>query len=99
LDALEGTIYFRALTEWELCGGSMVGACRRAFSVGNGMELAAVGLAIVYVGSSLCAFAALVGGLFALEVHPISGVLLTIGGMALLLYGVGGLCGTRPGKQ
>jgi len=63
------------------------------------MELAATGLAIVYVGSSLCAFAALVGGLFALEIYPIPGVLLTIGGMALLLYGVGGLCGTRRGKQ
>lgn len=58
-------------------------------------ELAALGLTVVYVGSSLIAFAALVTGLFALAVYPIVGVLLTLGGMALLLYGTAGLCGAQ----
>jgi hypothetical protein len=63
------------------------------------MELAAIGQGMIYIGWSLCAFAALVGGLFALAVCPILGVLLTIGGMALLLYGAAGLCGAHPRKK
>jgi hypothetical protein len=58
-------------------------------------KLAALGLTMIYVGSSLVAFAALVTGLFALAVYPIVGVLLTLGGMALLLYGTAGLCGAQ----
>lgn len=57
--------------------------------------MAAFGLTVVYVSSSLIAFAALVGGLFALAVYPVVGVLLTLGGMALLLYGTAGLCGAQ----
>jgi hypothetical protein len=52
-----------------------------------------------YAAWSLCAFGVLVGGLFALAVYPIAGVLLTIGGMALLLYGAAGLCGTHPRRK
>ncbi len=59
-------------------------------------RLAAIGRGISYVASSLCAFATLVSGLFALTAYPIMGVLLTIGGMALLLYGASGLCGAHP---
>jgi hypothetical protein len=43
-----------------------------------------------YLGVSLVAFAGLLTGLLALAVYPIMGVLLTILGMALLLYGVTG---------
>ena len=52
-------------------------------------------LRTVHVGASFCAFAALVAGLFALAAYPIMGVLLTIGGMALLLYGAAGLYAER----
>ena len=62
---------------------------------GTQEKLAAFGLTVVYVSSSLIAFAALVGGLFALAVYPVVGVLLTLGGMALLLYGTAGLCGAQ----
>jgi hypothetical protein len=62
------------------------------------MDLAATRLAL-YVGSSLCAFAALVAGLFALAAYPLGGVLLTIGGMALLLYGTAGLCGADQRRK
>lgn len=62
---------------------------------GRQEKLAAFGLTVVYVSSSLIAFAALVGGLFALAAYPIAGVLLTLGGMALLLYGTAGLCGAQ----
>jgi len=62
-------------------------------------ELAAIGQGMVYTGWSLCAFAALVAGLFALAVCPIVGVLLTIGGMALLLYGAAGLFGAYPRRK
>ena len=62
------------------------------------MDLAATWLAL-YVGSSLCAFAALVAGLFVLAVYPLVGVLLTIGGMALLLYGTAGLCGAYQRRK
>jgi len=47
----------------------------------------------VHLGASLSAFAALLGGLPMLSAYPIVGVLLMIGGMALLLYAVANLCG------
>jgi hypothetical protein len=62
-------------------------------------ELAAIWQGMVYAGWSLCAFGVLVGGLFALTVYPIVGVLLTIGGMALLLYGAAGLSGAHPRRR
>jgi hypothetical protein len=62
-------------------------------------ELAAIWQGMFYAAWSLCAFGVLVGGLFALAVYPIAGVLLTIGGMALLLYGAAGLCGTHPRRK
>jgi hypothetical protein len=62
---------------------------------GTQEKLAAFGLTVVHVSSTLIAFAALVGGLFALAAYPIVGVLLTLGGMALLLYGTAGLCGAQ----
>jgi len=66
----------------------------------NRTELVATGLVMVYVGSSLVAFIALVGGLLALAVYPLIGVLITLAGMALLLYGVAGLCGGQErGKR
>jgi hypothetical protein len=46
-----------------------------------------------YVVASLSSFLALLFGLFQLAIYPILGVLFTIGGMALLLYAVAGLCG------
>jgi len=46
-----------------------------------------------YLVASLSAFAALLFGLLELSVYPIVGALFTIGGMALLLYAVAGLCG------
>ena len=68
------------------------------FLCGERTELDATWLA-VYVGASLCAFAALVCGLFALAAYPLVGVLLTIGGMALLLYGTAGLCGAYQRRK
>jgi uncharacterized membrane protein YuzA (DUF378 family) len=50
----------------------------------------------VYLISSLSALVVLLVGLLALSVYPIVGALLTIGGMALQLYAVAGLCGA-PG--
>jgi len=61
--------------------------------------LAATAPVLAYVGWSLAAFAALVGGLLTLGVYPIFGVLLTLFGMALLLYGAAGLCGARYGRK
>lgn len=46
-----------------------------------------------YFVAFLSAFLVLLFGLFALSDDPIVGVLFTIGGMALLLYAVAGLCG------
>jgi hypothetical protein len=47
-----------------------------------------------YTGASLTAFGVLVAGFLVMSsVYPIWGVLLIIGGMALLLCGVAGLCG------
>jgi len=54
---------------------------------------------MVHVGSSVGAFAVLLGGLFALAVSPILGVLLMLGGMALLLHAVAGLCGARQQRK
>lgn len=62
---------------------------------GTQEKLAVFGVTVVYVSLSVIAFAALVAGLFALAVYPIVGVLLTLGGMALLLYGTAGLCGAQ----
>jgi len=45
-----------------------------------------------YLVSSLSAFVVLLAGLFALPVYPIVGALLTLGGMALQLFAVAGLC-------
>ena len=59
----------------------------------------ATGLVMVYMGSSLLALIALVGGLLALAVHPLTGVLVTLGGMALLLYAAAGLCGGQLGSK
>ena len=55
--------------------------------------MVATSLVMVYIGSSLVALIALVGGLLALAVHPLTGVLITLGGMALLLHAAAGLCG------
>jgi hypothetical protein len=77
----------------------LLAAHQRTSNARSRTELAAIGPGIVYVGSSLCAFAALMSGLFALAVYPLIGVLLTIGGMALLLYGAAGMCGAHRRKQ
>jgi uncharacterized membrane protein YuzA (DUF378 family) len=53
----------------------------------------------VYLVSSLSALVALFVGLLALPVYPIVGTLLTIGGMALQLYAVAGLCGAPVFKH
>lgn len=52
-----------------------------------------------YLASSLSAFIALLVGLFTLPIYPIVGALLVIGGMALELYAVAGLCGTAESKN
>jgi hypothetical protein len=52
-----------------------------------------------YLVWSLSAFIALLVGLFTLPVYPIVGALLVIGGMALQLYAVAGLCGTAESKN
>ena len=52
-----------------------------------------------YLVWSLSAFIALLVGLFTLPVYPIVGALLAIGGMALQLYAVAGLCGTAESKN
>ena len=46
----------------------------------------------LYLVVSLSAYLALLFGLFVLSANPIAGVLFVIGGMALLLYGLAGLC-------
>jgi len=47
----------------------------------------------------LAAFGGLLVGLFQLETHPLFGVLVMLGSMALLLRSVASLCGsTAPGK-
>jgi hypothetical protein len=62
--------------------------------------MAAGWLRAAHIGATFCAFAVLLIGLFALAIYPIGGVLLAISGMALLLYGVAGLCRTQviPGN-
>jgi hypothetical protein len=54
---------------------------------------------MVHVGSSVCAFAVLLGGLLALAVYPFVGVLLTLGGMVLLRCAAAGLGGASVRKQ
>jgi hypothetical protein len=61
--------------------------------------LAATRLVLVYVGSSRCALAALLGGLLMLAICPLAGVLLTLGGVALSLYGTAGLCGVQVRRR
>jgi len=46
----------------------------------------AYGLLMAFFGSSVWAFAAMLGGLLVLPVSPVAGVPLTLGGMALLLH-------------
>lgn len=53
----------------------------------------------MHIVSSLCAFVALLGGLIMLAVHPVLGVLVTVGGMALLLHAAAGLYGAAARKQ
>jgi hypothetical protein len=60
--------------------------------------MAAVWKVGIYLVASLSAFVVLLVGLLALAVYPIVGVLLMIGGMALLLYGVARLCGAEDLK-
>jgi len=48
---------------------------------------------------SLGAVSGLLLGLLTLTLYPIVGVLLVIAGMALLLYGVAGLCGAQEFKN
>ena len=61
------------------------------FEVQDGM--AATWKVGFYLVASLSAYPVLLFGLFALSANPIAGVLFTIGGMALLLYGLAGLYG------
>jgi hypothetical protein len=56
-------------------------------------EMAAPWKLRFYLVASLSAFVALLFGLFTLPSDPIVGVLFMVGGMALLLYAVAGLCG------
>ena len=58
--------------------------------------MAATRRVIVYTGWSLVALVTLVVGLEELAAYPIGGVLLTLAGMALSLYGVAGLLGVNP---
>jgi hypothetical protein len=62
-------------------------------------EMAATWKVWTYLASSLSAFTALLVGLFVLRVYPIVGALLVIGGMALQLYAVAGLCGAAESKN
>jgi hypothetical protein len=63
-------------------------------------EVGALELAMAYIASALCAFAVVVGGLLMLAIYPLAGVLLTLGGLALLLYALTNLCGIPDeGKQ
>ena len=61
--------------------------------LGTENVMATDGRRAIYVGMSLCAFAALLAGLLALGVYPIVGALLAIAAMATLLYAIAGLCG------
>ncbi len=55
---------------------------------------------MAYIGSSVCAFAAMWGGLLVLPVYRGAGVPLTLGGIALLLHAVARLREIRErGKQ
>ena len=48
--------------------------------------------AAAYLAGLLAGISAMLSGLFALEVHPIAGTLLTLGAMALLLSSLSELC-------
>jgi hypothetical protein len=61
--------------------------------------MAARGLVPVQVGSALCALAVLVVGFLELAIYPLVGVLITLGGMALLLSAAAGLCGVELRKK
>jgi hypothetical protein len=67
----------------------------KAFCSQGFHRMAAGWLRAAHIGATFCAFAVLLIGLFALAIYPIVGVLLAISGMALLLYGVAGLCRTQ----
>jgi len=51
--------------------------------------------AAAYVAGLLAGIPAMLAGLFALEVHPIAGTLLTLGAMALLLSSLSEFCQAR----
>ena len=46
----------------------------------------------IYMGGLLISIPALLGGLFALEVHPLAGTLMALAGMALLLSSLSEFC-------
>ena len=75
------------------CETSTLGATQAVFGFEAQVEMAATWKVGFYFVASLSAFLALLFGLFALSDDPIVGVLFAIGGMALLLYAVAGLCG------
>jgi len=51
--------------------------------------------AAAYLAGLLAAIPAMLAGLFALEVHPIAGTLITLAAMALLLSSLSELCRVR----
>jgi drug/metabolite transporter (DMT)-like permease len=51
--------------------------------------------AVAYVVGLQAGIAAMLAGLFALEVHPIAGTLITLAAMALLLSSLSELCQAR----
>jgi hypothetical protein len=71
--------------------GNWLERIKFGFEVQDGM--AATWKVGFYLVASLSAYVVLLFGLFALSADPIAGVLFTIGGMAVLLYGLAGLCG------
>lgn len=73
--------------------------CLRIETDRRACRMAAIWPVALYLGVSLCAFAVLLAGLLALAAYPIPAVLVTIGGMALLLRAAAGLCGTRGVRE
>jgi hypothetical protein len=61
--------------------------------------MAARELVRLHVGSGLCALALLVAGFLELAIYPLVGVLIILGGMALLLSAAAGLCGVELRKK
>jgi len=51
--------------------------------------------AAAYLAGLLAGIPAMLAGLFALETHPITGTLITLGAMALLLSSLSELCQAR----